>query len=141
MIHFFIVLCIWDLPERHNFARLFFFLAKKKYNFFLLLHILCSYRNSIFTCGVFLFVITFCSLLLFFFFALGPSGLSFHSASSKYGSLHPKHKLKLLKAFLIDVFFELPVKIAQTQDSIFLHRTINLKLFRSLTLSCLLLKT
>ena len=113
MIHFFIVLCILDLPERHNFAHVFLL---QKYIFFLLLHILYSYRNSIFTCGVFLFVIT----LLFFCI----SGLSFRSAPSKYGSLHPKHKLKLLKAFFIDVFFEFPVYIVQseTQDSIVLHR-------------------
>ena len=104
MIHFFIVLCIWDLPERHNFAHVFFFVVVAKNIYILLLHILYSYRKSIFTCGVFLFVIT---LLLFFFFCI--SGLSFRSAPSKYGSLHPKHKLKLLKAFLIDVLFELPV--------------------------------
>ena len=60
--------------------------------------------------------------VLFFFFCL--SRLSFRSAPSKYGSLHPTHKLKLLKAFLIDMFFELPVEIVQseTQDSIVLHR-------------------
>ena len=114
MIHFFIVLCNWDLPERHNFAHVFF--CCKKCIFVLLLHILYSYRNSIFTCGVFLF----CYNVGFFCI----SGLSFRSAPSKYGSLHPKHKLKLLKAFLIDVFFELPVYIVQseTQDSIVLHR-------------------
>ena len=51
MIHFFIVLCNWGLPERHNFAHVFC----KKCIYFLLLHILyrSSYRNSIFMCGVF----------------------------------------------------------------------------------------
>ena len=110
MIHFFIDLCIWDLPERHNFAHV---ILQK--TFFLLLHILYNYRNSIFTCGVFLFVMTFFFLHLW---AL------FWSAPSKYGSLHPKHKLKLLKSFLIDVLFKLPVQIVQseTQDSIVLDR-------------------
>ena len=84
MIHFFIVLCIWDLPVRHNFAH--YFLQKK---IFLLLHILYSYRKSIFMCGVFLFVMT------FFFFL---HGLIFQSAPSKYGSLHQSINLNCFLA-------------------------------------------
>ena len=75
---------------RHNFAHYFL----QKIYFFLVLHILYSYRDSIFMCGVFLFVMT------FFFFL---DGLIFQSAPSKYGSLHPKHKLKLFSGFSLVV--------------------------------------
>ena len=70
----------------------------------------------------FCYNVLFCFCFFFVFFCI--SGLSIRSAPSKYGSLRPKHKLKLLKAFLIDVCFELPVWIVQseTQDSIVLHR-------------------
>ena len=57
----------------------------------------------------FWFLLFVCLLLLFCI-----SELILRSAASKYGSLHPTHELKLLKAFLIDVFFELPVQIAQS---------------------------
>ena len=76
MIHFFIVLCIWDLPERHNIAHVFLL---QKIIFFCL-YIFYIVTETVFSrVGFFFFVITFVFFVFFFcffFFAL----VGFHSA-------------------------------------------------------------